>query len=116
MHHYTLNILDDLFDFDKNYRYREKVFCYVNLVDNDGKYPDKICPGCEIQLEATKLFFDLIIEGQNQLKLIFDKISETCQPAQLQNLQNIAAKVGTFEVHSIETGEKYFLQGEVVCF
>ncbi|XP_045469998.1 zinc finger protein 37 homolog isoform X2 [Harmonia axyridis] len=74
-------------------------------VENDGKYPDKICPGCEIQLEATKLFFDLIIEGQNQLKSIFD--SKNTQTIQLANLQNIS---GTLQVQSVETGENYFIQ------
>lgn len=80
-------------------------------VENNGKYPDKICPGCEIQLEATKLFFDLIIEGQNQLKTVFEGLKNK-QVVQLEDLQNISSKTGTLEVHSIETGEKYFIQSE----
>ncbi|KAJ8681045.1 hypothetical protein QAD02_016832 [Eretmocerus hayati] len=36
-------------------------------VYNDGKLPRTICPGCNIQLEATAQFFELLINGQRKL-------------------------------------------------
>ncbi|GAB0096428.1 zinc finger protein Xfin-like [Sergentomyia squamirostris] len=40
-------------------------------VKNDGKFPRWICPGCNIQVEATVEFFDLIISGQEKLREMY---------------------------------------------
>ncbi|XP_055694741.1 zinc finger protein 568-like [Lutzomyia longipalpis] len=40
-------------------------------VKNDGKFPRWICPGCNIQVEATVEFFDLIIRGQEKLRELY---------------------------------------------
>nr|CAH7736314.1 unnamed protein product [Callosobruchus chinensis] len=40
-------------------------------VEDDKKFPTSICPGCHIQLEATKLFMDLIVEGQAKLRYLY---------------------------------------------
>ncbi|VEN48893.1 unnamed protein product, partial [Callosobruchus maculatus] len=40
-------------------------------VEDDKKFPSSICPGCHIQLEATKLFMDLIVEGQAKLRYLY---------------------------------------------
>ncbi|XP_018321929.1 zinc finger protein 391 [Agrilus planipennis] len=37
-------------------------------VYDDGKLPQLICPGCYIQVEATKQFLDLVLEGQKKLR------------------------------------------------
>ncbi|XP_059609022.1 zinc finger protein ZFP2-like [Phlebotomus argentipes] len=37
-------------------------------VKDDGKFPRWICPGCNIQVETTVEFFDLIIRGQEKLR------------------------------------------------
>nr|CAI5868296.1 unnamed protein product [Callosobruchus analis] len=41
-------------------------------VEDDKKFPTSICPGCHIQLEATKLFMDLIVEGQAKLRYLYN--------------------------------------------
>ncbi|XP_054284868.1 zinc finger protein 709-like [Macrosteles quadrilineatus] len=37
-------------------------------VQSDGKLPQTICPGCNIQVQATVQFFDLVIEGQKKIR------------------------------------------------
>ncbi|XP_051160691.1 zinc finger protein 271-like [Leptopilina boulardi] len=37
-------------------------------IQNDGKLPQTICPGCNIQLESTIQFFDLVAEGQKKIR------------------------------------------------
>lgn len=37
-------------------------------IRDDGKLPQTICPGCNIQLEATAQFFDLLVVGQRKLR------------------------------------------------
>ncbi|OXU19960.1 hypothetical protein TSAR_013867 [Trichomalopsis sarcophagae] len=37
-------------------------------VYDDGKLPRTICPGCNIQLEATVQFFELLINGQRKIR------------------------------------------------
>ncbi|XP_011883064.1 PREDICTED: zinc finger protein 271-like [Vollenhovia emeryi] len=37
-------------------------------IHNDGKLPQTICPGCNIQLEATVQFFELLVAGQRKLR------------------------------------------------
>lgn len=37
-------------------------------IQNDGKLPQTICPGCNIQLESTIQFFDLVVEGQKKIR------------------------------------------------
>lgn len=37
-------------------------------IRDDGKLPRTICPGCNIQLEATVQFFKLVVDGQRKLR------------------------------------------------
>nr|CAD7409572.1 unnamed protein product [Timema poppensis] len=37
-------------------------------IQDDGKLPRTICPGCNIQLQATVQFFDLLVEGQKKIR------------------------------------------------
>ncbi|XP_066593570.1 uncharacterized protein [Prorops nasuta] len=37
-------------------------------VRDDGKLPRTICPGCNIQLEATVQFFELLVDGQKKIR------------------------------------------------
>ncbi|XP_043467262.1 uncharacterized protein DDB_G0283697-like isoform X2 [Leptopilina heterotoma] len=37
-------------------------------IQNDGKLPQTICPGCNIQLESTIQFFDLVVDGQKKIR------------------------------------------------
>ncbi|XP_008553477.1 zinc finger protein 271 isoform X1 [Microplitis demolitor] len=45
-------------------------------VRNDGKLPTTICPGCNIQLESTMQFFDLLVEGQKKLRDLLKQENE----------------------------------------
>ncbi|KAF7990018.1 hypothetical protein HCN44_008692 [Aphidius gifuensis] len=40
-------------------------------INNDGKLPRTICPGCNIQLEATVQFFERMIKGQEKIREIW---------------------------------------------
>ncbi|GJQ80881.1 hypothetical protein Trydic_g14139 [Trypoxylus dichotomus] len=80
-------------------------------VENDGKYPTSICPDCNIQLEATKLFFDLIILGQTKLRDLWYKQQEILSRQQLdvdlrENV-NPTSSVGTNTIQLDETGGKF---------
>ncbi|KAJ8960897.1 hypothetical protein NQ318_020196 [Aromia moschata] len=87
-------------------------------VENDGKYPKKICPGCNIQLEATKSFMDLIVEGQTKLRDLYRLQQETLQreEKQRQKLQealhtvNPNSTVETYTIQSDETEKKFLIQ------
>ncbi|XP_015431124.1 PREDICTED: zinc finger and SCAN domain-containing protein 2-like [Dufourea novaeangliae] len=37
-------------------------------IQDDGKLPRTICPGCNIQLEATIQFFELLVDGQRKIR------------------------------------------------
>ncbi|XP_044595978.1 zinc finger protein 567 [Cotesia glomerata] len=45
-------------------------------VQDDGKLPTTICPGCNIQLESTMQFFNLLIEGQKKLRDLLKQENE----------------------------------------
>ncbi|XP_017769673.1 PREDICTED: zinc finger protein 271-like [Nicrophorus vespilloides] len=87
-------------------------------VDKDGKFPCTLCPGCTIQLEATKSFFDLIIDGQRKLRDLLQLQQETLKRQEKQKVQlehalkivNPSSSVQTYSLQSDETGEKIFIQ------
>ncbi|KAK5646668.1 hypothetical protein RI129_005132 [Pyrocoelia pectoralis] len=87
-------------------------------VERDGKYPMLICPGCNIQLEATKQFLDLIVEGQIKLRDLFRLQQDTLrrQEKQRQQLEsalknvNPSSSVETYTIQADETGEKFVIQ------
>ncbi|KAF5298443.1 hypothetical protein FQR65_LT01222 [Abscondita terminalis] len=87
-------------------------------VERDGKFPILICPGCNIQLEATKQFLDLIIEGQNKLRDLFRSQQDTLRRQEKQRLQlesalknvNPSSSVETYTIQSDESGEKFVIQ------
>lgn len=112
-------------------RHTLKIFCfkfiifilYFLQVEKDAKLPSKICPGCNIQLEATKSFLDLIIEGQDKLRELLKVQHETLkrQEKQRQQLEealknvNPNSSVKTYAIHTDETGEKFLIQSEAEC-
>lgn len=89
-------------------------------VENDGKLPSKICPGCNIQLEATKSFLDLVVEGQSKLRDLFRTQQDTLRRQEKQRQQLEAAlknvnpntSVETYTIQSDETGEKFLIQSK----
>ncbi|XP_015108646.1 zinc finger protein 271 [Diachasma alloeum] len=40
-------------------------------IRNDGKFPRTICPGCNIQLESTIEFFELLVDGQRKIRDLY---------------------------------------------
>ncbi|CAH1104169.1 unnamed protein product [Psylliodes chrysocephalus] len=54
------------------------------VVEKDDIFPKIICPGCHIQLEATKLFMDLIVNGQSRLRELYKKQEKQAKIAQLE--------------------------------
>ncbi|XP_026668482.1 zinc finger protein 287-like isoform X4 [Ceratina calcarata] len=40
-------------------------------IRDDGKLPRTICPGCNIQLEATIQFFELLVDGQKKIREMY---------------------------------------------
>lgn len=83
-------------------------------MENDNKYPNRICPGCHIQLEATKLFMDLIVKGQSQLREMYQKqetlILQEKHRQQLQEaLQSVNPK-SSVQSYTIQSNEAGFIQ------
>ncbi|CAH1369186.1 zinc finger protein 271-like [Tenebrio molitor] len=97
----------------------ELVNKYLPLkVENDNKFPTKICPGCNIQLEATKSFMDLIVEGQVKLRQLYKLQQDKLYRQEKQRIQleealknvNPNSSVDTYTIQSDETGEKFVIQ------
>lgn len=89
-------------------------------MENNGKFPTVICPGCNIQLEATILFFDLIIAGQAKIRNLYNLQQEMAKRTEKQRLQlekalknvNPNSAVGTYEIELDEDGEKFVIQSK----
>ncbi|XP_044267223.1 zinc finger protein 271-like isoform X2 [Tribolium madens] len=87
-------------------------------IENDRKFPTKICPGCNIQLEATKSFMDLIVQGQIKLRQLYKLQQDKLYRQEKQRLQleealksvNPSSSVDTYTIQSDETGEKFLIQ------
>ncbi|KAH1013554.1 hypothetical protein HUJ04_002533 [Dendroctonus ponderosae] len=101
----------------------EGLFTMVNTylplkVISDDLYPKTICPGCHIQLEATKLFMDLIIQGQQRLRDLLKSHKDQCyrEEKERQKLEqalqnhNPNTSVETYAIQTDENGEKYLIQ------
>lgn len=94
--------------------------CLLFQIEKNEKLPSKICPGCNIQLEATKSFLDLVIEGQGKLRKFIKEQQETLkrQEKQKQQLEealknvNPNSSVQTYAIHTDETGEKFLIQSK----
>ncbi|XP_032689441.1 zinc finger and SCAN domain-containing protein 2-like isoform X1 [Odontomachus brunneus] len=58
-------------------------------VQDDGKLPRTICPGCNIQLEATVQFLQLLVNGQQKLREMWKHEVEQCKAERLQDKREI---------------------------
>lgn len=89
-------------------------------IEKNETLPSKICPGCNIQLEATKSFLDLVVEGQGKLRKLVKNQQETLkrQAKQKQQLEealknvNPNSSVQTYAIHTDESGEKFLIQSK----
>lgn len=88
----------------------------------DNKFPNSICPGCLIQLEATKLFMDLIVQGQMKLREMYRNQQELLQRQEKQKMQlqqalqsvNPNTTVQSYTIQTDESGEiQSFIQSKV---
>ncbi|XP_044727425.1 zinc finger protein 271-like [Chrysoperla carnea] len=61
----------------------------LKIVD-DGKFPCTICPGCNIQLEATMQFLELVIAGQAKLREIFKQQQEELKQLEKEDGDNFS--------------------------
>ncbi|XP_072746124.1 uncharacterized protein [Anoplolepis gracilipes] len=64
-------------------------------IRDDGKLPQTICPGCNIQLEATAQFFDLLVVGQRKLRELWK-----CQVEQQRKAERLRNKKESTELET----------------
>lgn len=67
----------------KNFRLLKKFF----TIHDDGKLPRTICPGCNIQLEATIQFFELLVDGQRKIREMWKHQIEQQRKAERERLR-----------------------------
>ena len=56
-------------------------------IRDDGKLPRTICPGCNIQLEATIQFFELLVDGQRKIREMWKHQVEQQRKADRERLR-----------------------------
>ncbi|XP_043264633.1 zinc finger and SCAN domain-containing protein 2-like isoform X1 [Colletes gigas] len=56
-------------------------------IQDDGKLPRTICPGCNIQLEATIQFFELLVDGQRKIREMWKHQLEQTRKAERERLR-----------------------------
>ncbi|KAL1490611.1 hypothetical protein ABEB36_013273 [Hypothenemus hampei] len=85
-------------------------------ISKEDEYPKTICPGCHIQLEATKLFMDLIIDGQAKLRAL-RKVEqlrlnrEEKEKNKLEQALHSHNPNASVETYSIQTDENVYSDG-----
>ncbi|KAK7790121.1 hypothetical protein R5R35_006488 [Gryllus longicercus] len=57
-------------------------------VYDDGKLPRTICPGCNIQLQSTVQFFDLLVDGQKRIRALWKNQLEYMRRAEKERLRS----------------------------
>ncbi|CAK9807419.1 Zinc finger protein 585A [Anthophora plagiata] len=58
-------------------------------IRDDGKLPRTICPGCNIQLEATIQFFELLVDGQRKIREMWKHQVEQQRKAERERLRAV---------------------------
>ncbi|XP_015608375.1 zinc finger protein 287 isoform X2 [Cephus cinctus] len=56
-------------------------------IRDDGRLPRTICPGCNIQLEATVQFFELLVDGQRKIREMWKQQVEQQRKAERDRLR-----------------------------
>ncbi|XP_030746745.1 zinc finger protein 271-like [Sitophilus oryzae] len=87
-------------------------------VTQEDPLPKTICPGCHIQLETTKLFMDLIIEGQDKFRILLKAEQDLLEREEKEKKElekalhhhNPNASVETYTIQTDENGEKFIIQ------
>lgn len=73
------------------------MICGIQIQD-DGKLPRTICPGCNIQLEATVQFLKLVVDGQHKLRELWKQEVE-----QRRKVERLRSKKETAELRVEDT-------------
>ncbi|XP_043504113.1 PR domain zinc finger protein 5-like isoform X1 [Polistes fuscatus] len=56
-------------------------------IQDDGKLPRTICPGCNIQLESTVQFFELLVDGQRKIREMWKHQVELQRKAERERIR-----------------------------
>ncbi|XP_015174342.1 PREDICTED: zinc finger and SCAN domain-containing protein 2-like isoform X2 [Polistes dominula] len=66
-------------------------------IRDDGKLPRTICPGCNIQLESTVQFFELLVDGQRKIREMWKQQVEEQRKAERERIrvEKQSSEVGT---------------------
>lgn len=108
LHIYKYHVRKDLSFF--NIQYKLLIifviyYLYMSIfnfkIRDDGKLPQTICPGCNIQLEATAQFFDLLVVGQRKLRELWKYQVEQQRRAERLRNKKESAEFGT-EAEGVE--------------
>ncbi|XP_043276637.1 zinc finger protein 41-like [Venturia canescens] len=89
-------------------------------IRDDGKLPRTICPGCNIQLEATVQFFELLVEGQRKIREMWKEQVECQRRSERERLknerENLDNHVESSELENLynENGDEEFAQQIII--
>ncbi|KAJ9590984.1 hypothetical protein L9F63_015990, partial [Diploptera punctata] len=70
-------------------------------IQDDGKLPRTICPGCNIQLQATAEFFDLLVDGQKKIRDLWKNQQEQQRRAEREKLRTEKEGVESLLIASV---------------
>ncbi|KAG7208297.1 hypothetical protein KM043_014539 [Ampulex compressa] len=87
-------------------------------IRDDGKLPRTICPGCNIQLEATIQFFELLVDGQRKIREMWKQQTEQQRKAERERLraerENTELTAETPELDNISQEDDQFEQQIII--
>ncbi|KAK2581207.1 hypothetical protein KPH14_008006 [Odynerus spinipes] len=87
-------------------------------IRDDGKLPRTICPGCNIQLEATVQFFELLVDGQRKIREMWKHQVESQRKAERERVraekQNTELSVETSELDVVQNNEDQLEQQIII--
>lgn len=75
--------------------YIYKLYVSKFKIHDDGKLPRTICPGCNIQLESTMQFFELLVSGQRKIRELWKQQVEQQRKADRLRNRKENVELGT---------------------
>ncbi|XP_076545050.1 uncharacterized protein LOC117604279 isoform X1 [Osmia lignaria lignaria] len=76
-------------------------------IRDDGKLPRTICPGCNIQLEATIQFFELLVDGQRKIRELWKHQVEQQRKVERERLRVEKETEGMAESSELDNVSQY---------
>ena len=92
---------------------------YLKIRD-DGKLPRTICPGCNIQLEATIQFFELLVDGQRKIREMWKQQVDILRKSERERMRGekecteLATETHEFDTFYSDNGETEFAQQIII--